>query len=107
MTAEHPPQRRVQQVRGRVIAARGVASRGVDEGGHAHSGAERQAHLHPMDARAPRCDASHANHFGDLGAVCRQPAGIGDLPAGFDVERRLVEQHISLRAGLELRDLLP
>ena len=39
-------------------------------------------------------------------ALALHHAGIADLTAGFAVERRLVEDHEAVLAGLELRDLL-
>ena len=61
--AEHLAQRRVQQVRGRVVAPRRVAARVVDDCGDglfvASSGAP--ADCDPMSARQPRAEAADAS----------------------------------------------
>src|SRR5690606_4660226 len=102
--AEARAQRGVQQVRRRVIAPRGVAQRGVDDGVDAVAGAKGRGRPHAVDA----CPAGrHARHGGDgrdYVALTTEDARVGHLAARLDVERRPVENHVALGAGRQFGD---
>src|SRR5690606_15529305 len=90
--AQHLSQRGVEQVRGRVIAPRSVAHRCV------HAGVYRlpfgQCAAGDADAMRTRATRRYAGKAVDDGfdlAVARQPAGIRDLAARLEIERRPVE----------------
>ena len=88
--AEHLPQRRVQQVRGRVVAAGRVAQAGVDVGRHevALRAARRSCTCTRVQAR-PRSACADDGGDARLAARPGDRADVGDLAAGLEIERRL------------------
>src|SRR5205823_4868028 len=106
--AELFTQRRVQQVRRRVIAARRVADVGVDFGSDDVASLERAARdsnvMRARHARAGLCEALDGR---DSSARACDPAGVGHLPAGFEIERRLRERNVAGVAGAQLLNGLP
>ncbi len=102
---QHLAQRRVQQMRRRVIAPRRVAEIRVDDG------IDTIANFHglPQDCAMGE-DALHrlraAAHIGDHGVVivAHQPAGIADLAAGVGVEAGPVENNLDRVAGIGRRN---
>ena len=90
MIAEHLPQRFVQQMGGRVILPDGAAPRMIDIQVERSPDFEAalldRAEMHEEVAGALLRVGDRKAH-----AVARHHAGIADLPAGFGVEWRLVE----------------
>jgi hypothetical protein len=98
---EHLAQRRVQQVRARVVAYGGLARGAVypQARGFAHAQATRRdlaAMHHQLPARALR-----VVHL-ELAARGLDHAAVADLPAGLGVEGRLADDQLDLGAGLGL-----
>ena len=94
MRADHGAQRRVQQVRRRMVAANIVAARGVHLGGYLV--AELQCALadrRDVHARPVRLQAHHVLD-GAVAVAGDQPAGVRNLAAGLQVERRLTQDDI-------------
>ena len=88
VAAERLPQRGVQQVRRRVVAADGVADRGVDFRRHDIAYAQRTARqAHAMRAREPGLYSDQPFDRGDrAGAFVHQTSGVGHLAAGLQVK---------------------
>src|SRR5260370_1006716 len=92
----------MQQVCGGVVAHRRLTDVGVDDGIDSLSDADRLLcdnlmRPHTLDRRVA------SGNFGDDGVVIIgvEPSAIADLAAGLGVERRVVEDDLSLIAGLE------
>src|SRR5262249_28723947 len=105
MIAEHLAQRLVQKVCCRVVAAYGASSLMID------FERKRRAHLeHPLLDHAGVHEeiAGLLLRIGDpeAQAVRGHRTGIADLPAGFAVKRRLVEDDGAALAGFERSGLL-
>ena len=107
--AEHLAQRRVQQVRGGVVAARGVAHLGVDLRRHEVAGRAaspavtrtRCARGRPARMRArPSTDGRRAGRFAD------DAAGVGHLAAGLEIERRPRERDVAASSRRQRVDRL-
>jgi len=105
VSAQHLPQRRMQQMCRGVIASRRIADRGRDV--RRDDVPRLQRPVHNTDAVKSR-PVRHAQHGRDLGlrARGRDRSHVGDLTARFEVERRLREGGVAFLAGLECAHLL-
>ena len=100
MIPQRAPQRLMQQMRRRMVGANGGAARRINHQFRTRThrdhplGHPRQVQNHPL--RLPCVDNLC------LPAVGFQPAVIADLPTGFGIERRLVDdhQHLGTHPGL-------
>ena len=92
----------MQQVCGGVIAHRGLADVGVDDGINFLSDADRLLSYDLMRAHALDWGVA-AGHFGDDRVVIIgvEPSAIADLAAGLGVEGRVVEDDLALFTGLK------
>ena len=106
--AQHLPQRGVEQVRRGVIAPRRVARLVVNRGGHDVARLQHAlGNAYPVRARPPGARRTSP-------VTCAVPAGpvddrpaVGDLAAGFDIERRPLEDEEPGRPAVELGGLPP
>ena len=101
MRAQHLSQRGVQQMRGGVVAARGITGVGVDfrRDDIAHTqGARRHAH-----AVSPRQPGAHPHQTFDrgVGALVENSSRIGHLTAGLEIERRFLQGDVAALPRLE------
>ena len=96
MRAQHLAQRGVHQVGGRVIASRGIAQTLVHVRRHGVARVEDVGnHRHLVPTGQPGAEPHDALHARDDGAgLVAEVAGVGDLSARLQVERRAVEQHV-------------
>ena len=103
--AQDVAQRGVHQVRRRVIALVALAARGVGFAGDAIAHAQRFLRQHAVRDQA-RDGIVRAAHFGQFqrAFVIPERAGVGDLPAGFGIERRAVEHDFAFGAGGQFVD---
>ena len=94
--AQHLSQGGVHQVGGRVVAARGIAQTLVDVRRHGVALVEDVGdHRHLVPAGQSGAEPHDTLHACDDGAgLVAKVAGVGDLSARLQVERRAVEQHV-------------
>ena len=97
--AQNVAQRRVHQVRRRVVALVALAPRGVGFRRHAIAHAQRLFGDHAMRDQSGD-GIIRAAHLGQLQRVLVIPerADVGDLSAGFGIERRAVQHDFAFRA---------
>ncbi len=97
--AQNIAQRRMHEVRRGMVALIAFAARGVRLAGHAIAHAQRLLGLDAMrhEARDWIIGAPHVGYF-EGSFVVPERARIGDLAAGFGIERRAVENNFAFRA---------
>jgi len=102
MLAENFAQSGLQQMRRGVVAHGGLADRGVDHGVHFVANANRGFYDHLM-----RADSLHrvvaSLDLGDDGVpfVAVKRAAVTNLPSGFGIKRRVVEDDLAFFPGLQ------
>ena len=101
---EHPAQRLMQKVRGRVVGAGGRAAHAVDMQVHDIANLQGAAvelaemHMHVAELLLGVVDRK-------LGPGLREHrARVADLATGFGIERRLVHDHLAFVAGIQFGD---
>ena len=107
--AQHFSQRRVEQMRRRVVSARRIARRRIDFGGDDVALVQRAARQ--LDAVQPRHARRDARHPADVRRRARRVrvelADVRYLSARFEVERRLSERRVALGPFRQLLHLPP
>ena len=97
----------MEQVGGGVVAPGGISRAGIDfrhhEVAHAH---RSRRHADLVGARQPGADPHQAFDCG-LTRLVEDPARIGDLPPGFEVERRPFQRDVPALTRLQRRSSLP
>ncbi len=101
--AQHLAQRRVHEMRGRVVPRRARARHAVHRGHHAVAHAQPAGLEHRPCGRTPRPGSSACPRRTKRAVDAGQFPAIADLAAGLGVERRAVEHH---HRGIARRDFL-